>query len=180
MIGAASDLTHMGIPVSLTGRLVRCPRCSDICPILATGKHTHRGISVAYIGGKTACGDMLIRSLIFPMLNPSQVHTLAASGTALPGWGGHPILTGSRLSGTEKLGKLFSYKPDLTAVNNPTLGVWQAKELISADTLNGQEITASIEFEAKWTFIPGLSSDAGSVNVGAGTRKITGFITSLL
>jgi type VI secretion system secreted protein VgrG len=113
------------------------------------------------------------------MFNPHQPRTLSISGAALPTWAGGPVLTAVRLSGTEKLGKLYEYALEVMTVDEPALGVWQAKELVSADALIGQEISASIEFEGKGTFIPGLPGDMGSANVGAGRREITGLITEV-
>ncbi|MFM0076623.1 PAAR domain-containing protein [Paraburkholderia sediminicola] len=60
VIDAASDLKHIGIRVALDGHRVECPKCGDVFPIVATGKRTHRGIRVAYIGDKTGCGATLI------------------------------------------------------------------------------------------------------------------------
>ncbi|HZZ06629.1 type VI secretion system Vgr family protein [Paraburkholderia sp.] len=113
------------------------------------------------------------------MFKPVQPRTLAISGSSLPTWGGNPILTAQRLSGTEKLGRLYEYTVDLMTVDKPTLGLWQAKELVSSDALVGKELTASIEFEGKGTFIPGALGTSGGANIGAGRREITGLITEV-
>jgi uncharacterized Zn-binding protein involved in type VI secretion len=60
VVQASLDMTHMGIPVALDGHLVACKICSGVYPIIATGKFLHRGVRVAYIGDKTACGATLI------------------------------------------------------------------------------------------------------------------------
>jgi uncharacterized Zn-binding protein involved in type VI secretion len=62
VIEAADHLSHMGIRVALDGHLVECPKCGGTHPIIATGKRTHRGTRVAFIGDKTACGATLIHA----------------------------------------------------------------------------------------------------------------------
>src|SRR5258707_5207653 len=113
------------------------------------------------------------------MFEPLQRRTLAITGVALPTWGGVPVLAVSRLSAKEKLGKLDEYTLDLTTIDDPTLGVWRAKELVSVDALVGREVTVSIEFEGKGTFVSGLPGLSGSANLGAGTREITGLVTNV-
>jgi len=113
------------------------------------------------------------------MKAPVQTRTLAVWGEALPTWAGRPVLAAERMSGTEKLGKLYEYTLHVMTVDDPTLGVWQAKELVSADALVGKDITVSIAFDGKGTFIPGLPGDTGSGNIGAGKRDITGLITEV-
>lgn len=90
-----------------------------------------------------------------------------------------PILRAVRLSGSDKLGTLYKYTLDVMTVDEPTLGVWQAKELVSPDALIGTEMTAVIEYEGSGTFMPGLRGNAGSANLGAGKREITGLITAV-
>ncbi|WP_157634105.1 hypothetical protein, partial [Burkholderia ubonensis] len=46
---------------------------------------------------------------------------LTISGSALPTWGGRPVLSARRLFGTDKLGKLYRYTLELTTVADPTL-----------------------------------------------------------
>ncbi|MBN3854980.1 PAAR domain-containing protein [Paraburkholderia sp. Ac-20340] len=60
IIEAAHDLAHMGRRVALDGHLVRCPKCGGNFPIQASGKRTHGGVPVAFIGDKTACGATII------------------------------------------------------------------------------------------------------------------------
>ncbi|HKT66231.1 MAG TPA: PAAR domain-containing protein [Burkholderia sp.] len=57
---AAGDLKHLGIGVALDGHAVRCPRCGDVFPLLASGSRTHRGRRVGYRGDKTGCGATVI------------------------------------------------------------------------------------------------------------------------
>jgi uncharacterized Zn-binding protein involved in type VI secretion len=61
IIEAAPNLKHMGIPVALDGHRVQCPKCHGTFPILATGKRTHHGTRVAYLGDRTGCGAILMR-----------------------------------------------------------------------------------------------------------------------
>ena len=60
VIECANDLKHLGIGVALNGHAVRCPRCGDVFPLLATGPRTHRGRRVGYRGDKTSCGATVI------------------------------------------------------------------------------------------------------------------------
>lgn len=60
VIEAAPNLFHMGRRVALDGHRASCPKCGGMWPILATGQSTHRGVRVAHIGDKTACGATLI------------------------------------------------------------------------------------------------------------------------
>ncbi|CAB3774224.1 hypothetical protein LMG30113_07523 [Burkholderia paludis] len=61
----------------------------------------------------------------------------------------------------------------------PTLPVYAARERIQADKLIGTELTISIEFDGKGTFVPGVPGGAGLGNLGAGKREIIGLITEL-
>lgn len=59
VIEAAPNLKHKGIGVALDGHLVRCPKCGGDFPIQATGKRTHNGVRVGFIGDGTTCGATL-------------------------------------------------------------------------------------------------------------------------
>ncbi|CAB3810016.1 hypothetical protein LMG28688_07124 [Paraburkholderia caffeinitolerans] len=63
VIEAVPNLTHRAIPVALDGHMVRCPKCGGDFPIIATGKRTHGGVRVAFIGDRTACGAMLQKAV---------------------------------------------------------------------------------------------------------------------
>ncbi|BBP99714.1 hypothetical protein BSFA1_48430 [Burkholderia sp. SFA1] len=60
IIQAAPELKHKGIPTALNGHLTECPKCRGTYPIIATGMRMHRGVTVAMIGDKTACGATII------------------------------------------------------------------------------------------------------------------------
>ncbi|MDR5738065.1 PAAR domain-containing protein [Caballeronia sp. LZ016] len=60
VIQAAPDLQHRGIATALDGHLTECPKCGGTYPIIATGTRTHKGVNVALIGDKTACGATII------------------------------------------------------------------------------------------------------------------------
>ncbi|GGD60406.1 PAAR domain-containing protein [Caballeronia grimmiae] len=60
IIQAAAELKHRGIPTALDGHLTECPRCGGTYPIIATGARRHKGVKVALIGDKTACGATII------------------------------------------------------------------------------------------------------------------------
>ncbi|MEZ2351661.1 PAAR domain-containing protein [Caballeronia sp. RCC_10] len=60
VIQAATELQHMGIATALDGHLTECPKCGGAYPIIATGTRTHKGVKVALIGDKTACGATII------------------------------------------------------------------------------------------------------------------------
>ncbi|PAJ88742.1 hypothetical protein CJO70_06280, partial [Burkholderia ubonensis] len=66
--------------------------------------------------------------------------TLTISGSALPTWGSRPVLFARRLVGTDKLGKLYRCTLELTTVADPTLPPWEAKQLVSSQSLIGQEV----------------------------------------
>ncbi|MEA3118654.1 MAG: type secretion system secreted protein VgrG, partial [Paraburkholderia sp.] len=113
------------------------------------------------------------------MFKPFQSRTLAVSGAALPTHGieGLPVLTPVRLTGTETLGKLFEYTLLLKTPDDQAFSPSVAAN-VELDKLIGTEVTVSIELEGKGRFIPGLPGDTGRGNVGAGTREITGLVTS--
>ncbi|MPW17182.1 PAAR domain-containing protein [Paraburkholderia sp. CNPSo 3157] len=61
IIEGAGDFSQKGIPVALDGHQVECPKCGGSYPIIATGRMTHKGRRVAYVGDATACGAILMR-----------------------------------------------------------------------------------------------------------------------
>ncbi|MEK6353250.1 MAG: PAAR domain-containing protein [Burkholderia cenocepacia] len=60
VIEAADDLKHLGIGVAPDGHGVRCPKCGDVYPLLASGPRKHQGRRVAYRGDATGCGAIVI------------------------------------------------------------------------------------------------------------------------
>ncbi|BCF92386.1 type VI secretion system Vgr family protein [Paraburkholderia largidicola] len=113
------------------------------------------------------------------MFKPLQTRTLSVRCDAFPTWGNDEVLAPVRLRGTEALGKLFRYELDLMTIDSPTLRVYEARKMIRPDELAGAVIDMIIEFEGKGTFIPGMPGHSGACNIGAGTRTISGLITSV-
>ncbi|WP_185734425.1 type VI secretion system Vgr family protein [Burkholderia sp. Bp9031] len=113
------------------------------------------------------------------MYLPAQSRVVSISGVALPAVAGEPILLPIKFRGIEELGKLSTFSLELKTLSLPTLPVYAARERIQADKLIGTELTISIEFDGKGTFIPGMPGGAGLGNQGAGKREITGLITEL-
>jgi len=101
------------------------------------------------------------------MVQPQQSRTLSLTGAALPTWSGGPILTATRLCGTEKLGKLYIYTLDVMTVNNRMLGVDEAQKRVKPEALVGTSVTISIEFDGKGSYMPGMPGNAGAGNIGA-------------
>ncbi|TAL94415.1 MAG: type VI secretion system tip protein VgrG [Paraburkholderia sp.] len=111
------------------------------------------------------------------MLNPLQSRTLGVAGAALPTFNDAPVLIPVRLSGSERLGELFEYTLELKTADALAFSPSIAAN-IELDSLIGTEVTVSIEIEGTGHFIPGLAGEAGTANVGAGTREITGLVTA--
>lgn len=111
------------------------------------------------------------------MLNPLHNRTLSITGAALPMYGDQPILTPVKLSGGETLGQLFEYTLELKTPDSLSFSPSIAAN-IDLNKLIGTEVTVSIELEGKGQFIPGLRGNAGMGNIGAGTREITGVVSS--
>jgi uncharacterized Zn-binding protein involved in type VI secretion len=61
VVEAAPTLTMRGVAIALDGHMVECSKCGGRYPIVATGRRTHRGIRVVYLGDKTDCGATLMR-----------------------------------------------------------------------------------------------------------------------
>ncbi|MFM0506159.1 type VI secretion system Vgr family protein [Paraburkholderia sp. RL17-373-BIF-A] len=110
------------------------------------------------------------------MYSPNQSRTLSVSCNAFPVDRGVPVLSPVRLRGTEALGKLYRYTLDMATTYSPGLSQYNTRLQIVPDKLVGKEITISIEFDGKGTFIPGMPGDSGAGSVGAGVRTITGII----
>ncbi|WP_063803160.1 type VI secretion system Vgr family protein [Burkholderia ubonensis] len=113
------------------------------------------------------------------MFESIHSRTLAVSGSALPTWGGRPVLFARRVSGTEKLGKLYRYTLELSTADDRTLPPWKAKQLVSPPSLIGQEISMTVEFDGRGAFMPSMPGDSGLGNLGAGRRTITGLVAEV-
>jgi len=113
------------------------------------------------------------------MYTPQQVRTLALTGKVLPVWNGEPVVFPVRLQGIEKLGKLYEYSVKLKTRDTPTLRATAARAMIRPDELVGREVSVSIRFDGKGTFVAGLPGESGLPNKGAGLREITGLITDM-
>ena len=113
------------------------------------------------------------------MFNPIQSRTLAISGAALPTYGldGLPVFTPVRLTGTEALGELFQYTLELKTPDDLTFSPSMAAN-VDLNKIIGTEVTVLIELEGIGTFVPGMPGNSGMGNIGAGTREITGLVTS--
>ncbi|KVC43421.1 type VI secretion system Vgr family protein [Burkholderia diffusa] len=106
-----------------------------------------------------------------------QSRTLAVAGAALPVFNGKPVLVPARLSGTETLGELFCYTLELKTVDmlafSPSITA-----NVDLDKLIGAEVTVLVQIEGIGIFVPGMPGNTGTGNIGAGTREITGLVTS--
>lgn len=103
-----------------------------------------------------------------------QSRILELSGAALPTWRDQNLFTVSRVSGTEKIGKLYSYTVEVATLDAPGLYVSEAQKLVDVDRLVGKEVTIRIAIEGNGTYVAGLVGAAGATNIGAGVREITG------
>jgi type VI secretion system secreted protein VgrG len=107
-----------------------------------------------------------------------QSRVLALSGAALPVWRGENLFTVSRVSGTEKIGKLYRYTVEVATLDAPGLYVSEAQKLVDVDQLVGKKVTIRIVIEGNGTHGAGSVGVAATTNVGAGVREITGLIVS--
>ncbi|RQT17228.1 type VI secretion system Vgr family protein [Burkholderia contaminans] len=114
------------------------------------------------------------------MYSPAQSRVVSISGVAIPEFAGQPILLPIKLIGDETLGKLSTFTLELRTLNLPALPVYRARDRIEPDKLVGTELTISIEFDGKGTFVPGMAGEAGQGNLGAGKREVTGLIAELV
>ncbi|MGF6792339.1 type VI secretion system Vgr family protein [Paraburkholderia sp. 35.1] len=117
--------------------------------------------------------------LLARMVEPAQDRTLGLSSDALPTWGNEPLLAPLRLRGTESLGKLYRYTLDVATIDSPTLGLWQAQELVVPDNLIGKVIDISIAFDGNGLFGQQELESGDVVHVGAGRRTISGLVTGM-
>ncbi|NUX53566.1 type VI secretion system tip protein VgrG [Paraburkholderia sp. JPY418] len=106
-------------------------------------------------------------------------HILGLSSDALPTWGNAPLLVPLRLRGAETLGKLYRYTLDVATIESPTLGVWQAQELVVPDRLIGKVIDISIAFDGNGLFGRHGLVRGDVAHASAGRRTMSGLITGI-
>jgi len=112
------------------------------------------------------------------MLWFEQSRILELSGAALPKWRDENLFTVSRVHGTEKISRLYSYTVDVATLDERSLHVSEAKKLVDVDQLVGKEVTIEIALSGNGTWAAGQVGVSGSENIGAGVREITGLIVS--
>jgi type VI secretion system secreted protein VgrG len=100
-----------------------------------------------------------------------QSRVLALSGDALPVWQGENLFTVSRVSGTEKIGRLYRYTVDVATLDAPGLYVPEAQKLVDVDQLVGKKVTIRIAIEGNGTYVAGAVGVADTTNVGADDRR---------
>lgn len=105
----------------------------------------------------------------------TQSRTLSVSSTAIPEIMKQPTLVPVKLSGTEGLNDLFAYQLELKIPEGLNLTSSQAANF-KLNEFIGHELTVQIELEGNGSLAPRVASGSG-VNIGAGTREITGLIT---
>ena len=107
-----------------------------------------------------------------------QPRTLEISSAALPKWRDECLFTVSRLTGAEKLGRLYDYTVEIATKDDIGLTVHEARDRVKVDELVGKQVTVKIAIEGRGTYETGKIGVAPSVNVGADVREITGLIVS--
>ncbi|MFM0738149.1 type VI secretion system tip protein TssI/VgrG [Paraburkholderia xenovorans] len=109
------------------------------------------------------------------MLTFVKNRTITMSGPALPVSSiGEPSLELTGISGEETLSEIYTY----------TLACRTPRDSPAADAANldlksmvGKELTVTIQLEGMGTFVAGIEGGAGTANIGAGTREISGVVT---
>ncbi|WP_322057446.1 type VI secretion system Vgr family protein [Paraburkholderia sp. J63] len=107
-----------------------------------------------------------------------QPRTLEIASAALPKWQDECLFTVSRLTGTEKLGKLYDYTVEIATKDDSGLTVHEARDMVKVDELVGKQVTVKIATEGSGTYETGTIGVMPSVNVGADVREITGLIVA--
>jgi type VI secretion system secreted protein VgrG len=107
-----------------------------------------------------------------------QSRVLELSGAALPKWRDENLFTVSRVHGTEKISRLYSYTVEVATLDDRSLHVSEAKKLVDVDQLVGKQVTIRIALSGNGTWAAGQVGGSGSENIGAGVREITGLIVS--
>jgi type VI secretion system secreted protein VgrG len=102
----------------------------------------------------------------------TQPRTLEVTGDALPKYYDRPVFETVRLSGVEKLGRLYDYWIDVQTISEIHLS--QVHEYVDVNKLVGQRMTVKIAIEGS-----GTAGDDGGANAGAGIRELTGVIAGV-
>ena len=112
------------------------------------------------------------------MLNFKTNRTLSVSGPALPELEGiASLLYLSAIRGAERLSTLYAYELWLTTPADPLLPVDVLANL-DLKAMLGKELTVTIQLDGMGSFVAGMAGQAGAVNLGAGTREISGVVTA--
>jgi len=102
----------------------------------------------------------------------SQPRPLSVHSDAFPDYCGQPLFEAVRLSGVEKLGRLFDYQVDVSTIEANGLYVSDIHKYVDVDKLVGKRISVTIALEGKGTLV--------DAHLGAGLREITGIITEAM
>ena len=99
----------------------------------------------------------------------TQPRTLEVTGDALPKYFDRPVFETVRLSGVEKLGRLYDYWIDVQTIEDIHLS--RVHEYVDINKLVGKRMTVKIAIEGS-----GTAGGEGGANVGADVRELTGVI----
>jgi len=83
-----------------------------------------------------------------------QRRTLEIASAGLPKWRDECLFTVSRLTGTEKLGRLYDYTVEVATKDDIGLTVREAKAKVEVDQLVGKQVTVKIATEGSGTTGP--------------------------
>ena len=112
------------------------------------------------------------------MLNFSTLRTITASGAALPeSPSGQPALLLRSIRGEEALSEIYGYTLDMVTPDGLDMLAAESANL-DLRAMLGKELTVTIQLEGMGTFVPGSPGSSGAVNIGSGTREISGIVTS--
>lgn len=81
-----------------------------------------------------------------------QSRILELSGAALPKWRDENLFTVSRVHGTEKISRLYSYAVEVATLDDRNLHVSEAKKLVDVDRLVGKQVTIRIALSGNGTW----------------------------
>jgi type VI secretion system secreted protein VgrG len=98
----------------------------------------------------------------------TQPRTLEVASEAFPTFAGQPIFVAARLSGTEKLGRLYDYDVDVSTIEAKWLYVDEMHKHVDVNQLVGKRMNVRIALEG-----------VGEANLGAEVREISGVIAGV-